>query len=302
MPAGGDFYRQVPQRPDAEHTTVRLPRPETGYAPAELPRWTVSDVLRRHGRIIVLAFSFGSVFVLVEATSMVLAFQDGEYLAGLMLLFLGVCGVGVVAAWLSRNKVTPRATVDAGGLTVRPDRRLDAWLLVVLLTGSLGFGLFGYLQLATDPEPAMDNLATHMIMFNVVSPVLGVAVLVFPTAFLLAYLLGALAQGGTSRVRLTPYGFAFSNGIGSSSGTWEQIADITDAVPHRPRLLWHPVGVLLADGTYRRLAAPGKYTPGGWALRDMMRFYWLYPQHRSELTDDRAPQRLLAAAAAPPPR
>lgn len=45
------------------------------------------------------------------------------------------------------------------------------------------------------------------------------------------------------------------------------------------------------DGRTRTLASDW-YTPGGRAVRKLVRFYWQHPECRDELTDGRAAQRL----------
>lgn len=104
--------------------------------------------------------------------------------------------------------------------------------------------------------------------------------------------LGAmLGHGGVSYLRLTAEGFEIWQGLTSQGGTWSEVRDVSASAPGRP---WPTRGTLFllgADGEARSLVADS-YTPGGHALREWVRFYWSHPEHRAELTDDRALERL----------
>ncbi len=50
--------------------------------------------------------------------------------------------------------------------------------------------------------------------------------------------------------------------------------------------------MMMSDGRPSTLVAADSYTPDGKALRELVRFYWQHPEHRCELTDGRALERL----------
>lgn len=294
MPTGGGPGPGYPAV--GEPATVRLPRVGPGYPPEETATdgGHLGSTLLALGRPLMVVVTF----VLVELMFMVLAFKYGEYLAGFMVLFLNAAVAGMVAiAWARRTSVA-RSSVGSAGLTLRPATRLDVSVLVTLASGALGSGLFGYLQLTTDPQPQLDTIVLHSIMFDTFSPALGTAVLATVTAPLLVALVTVAVRGGIGGIRFNAEGFAFDSVLRSVTGRWDEIFDITDSPSGGLPFARRPVTVQMVDGTYRTLRSPGLYTPGGDMLREMMRFYWQNPGYRTELTDVRALDRFRTAAAA----
>ncbi|PRC42618.1 hypothetical protein C6A85_000000109565, partial [Mycobacterium sp. ITM-2017-0098] len=71
-----------------------------------------------------------------------------------------------------------------------------------------------------------------------------------------------------------------------------EISDISDRPRHQPWLLIAGSTYLTASDGRTRTLASDWYTPGGRAVRKLVRFYWQHPECRGELTDGRAAQRL----------
>ncbi|WP_131812949.1 hypothetical protein [Mycolicibacterium peregrinum] len=53
-----------------------------------------------------------------------------------------------------------------------------------------------------------------------------------------------------------------------------------------------PLVMAMAGGDFKLIKESSLYTPNGAALLQFLRFYWLHPDSRSELTDERALERL----------
>ncbi len=254
------------------------------------PRWRMPNFGMSRGafRGLMQMASLALTFVFVEIVWTVLEFRDGQVLTGVMLVCLNIAVVAGLIAWWLRSHTTPRATVDHTGTTLWPDPRLEAAIFIGLLAAMLAAALLGVLILTNDP----DNYRSLVPDWP---PAVGIAILALAVPPALAYLVAALLRGGTSRIRLTPDGFEFANTFRTTSGSWQKVAGVTDVMPDQPRFLWKPLGVAMIDGTHRVLAAPGKYTPHTAVLVGCLRSYWQNPYARSELTDQRAPQRLHAA-------
>ena len=80
------------------------------------------------------------------------------------------------------------------------------------------------------------------------------------------------------------------NTVSSAERSWDEVTDVAD----RPQKARQPTGttyITTADGRTRILPSDW-YTPGGRELRELVRFYWQHPEHREELTDGRAAERL----------
>ncbi|MFG1931428.1 hypothetical protein ACGFK1_12340 [Mycobacterium sp. NPDC048908] len=95
---------------------------------------------------------------------------------------------------------------------------------------------------------------------------------------------------GTSYVRLTVDGLELGNTVTTVERSWDEVTDVAD----RARNAHQASGatyVTTADGRTRLLPSDW-YTPGGHALRELVRFYWQHPESREELADGRAAQRL----------
>lgn len=282
-----------------EPATVRLPRVGPGYPPEETAAdgggaGSAGSTLLALGR----PFLALGGLVVAELALMVIAFKEGEYLAGFMVLFVNAGVVGLLSIPWARRTSVARSSAGSAGLTLRPATRVDVAVLITLTSWTLGSGLFGYLQLTTDPEPRLDNIVLSTIMLGKFSPAIGAAVLLGVTAPLLVVLVLVAMRGGVGGIRFNADGFAFDSVLRSVSGRWGQVVDVTDSASGGRPVARRPVAVQMVDGTCHTLRAPGLYTPDGDVLREMMRFYWQNPGYRIELTDTRALDRFRAALAA----
>jgi hypothetical protein len=74
-------------------------------------------------------------------------------------------------------------------------------------------------------------------------------------------------------------------------GLWGDVVAITDRRPEKSPPLRAMIFVKFRDDRVRTLVVDS-YTPGGDAMRRFVRYYWLNSNHRDELTDRRAIERL----------
>jgi hypothetical protein len=75
--------------------------------------------------------------------------------------------------------------------------------------------------------------------------------------------------------------------------TWAELTEVADR-PRNGRKATGTTYISTTDGRF--VAVPSDwYTPEGHALRDLIRFYWEHPEHREELANGRAVERLEAA-------
>ena len=75
-------------------------------------------------------------------------------------------------------------------------------------------------------------------------------------------------------------------------GDWDDVVDITDRRPGKAPPLRATLFVKFSDGKIRTQAIDS-YTPGGQALRRLVRYYWINPERRDELAEDRSAARLV---------
>jgi len=233
--------------------------------------------------IAVLSVIFFGGFGILCIVWAAIALGRGEYLTAIVVLgFAGSCS-GLVIPFIKvvPGRVTPRGTTDGAATMIRPDRGIDIPIQASLFCSVVAMGLFAIFW----PLGRLDIPVPHSFRFSLPFMSAAGAVMGAPMLY------GFLRRGGTKCLRLTPNGFEFGQGLSSSSGKWAQVKDITDRVPGQPTPSYSAIVVVMADGQTPTLAA-GSYTPGGQALREMVRFYWQHPEHRAELTDGRALARL----------
>jgi hypothetical protein len=206
----------------------------------------------------------------------------GEYLTAITVLgFAGFCFSPVVASMIVKSgRVTARGTFDGAGTVIRQDRRVELLTLGFLFAGVIGMGLFAIFW----PLGKLDIPVPHSFRYSL--PFMSAAGAVMGGLGLWR----ALGRGERGYLRLTPQGFEISN-ASPSCGEWAQVKDVADRAPGKPVPAAKSIVMVMADGQTPTLAA-GSYTPGGQALREMVRFYWQHPEHRAELADGRALTRL----------
>jgi hypothetical protein len=205
-----------------------------------------------------------------------------EYLSALVALGFAVFSLALVAmvATVASRKVTPRVTRDDAGIMVRPDRRVDSLLLASTIGAFLAMAVYAVcapLDMLDIPVPRGDR------RYFVAACAAGVLVGLFSLRQL-------IRQRGMSYLRMTPEGLETGNTMSAVERSWGEVTDVAD----RPRNGRKPSGttyITSAGGRTRELPSDW-YTPGGDGLRELVRFYWQHPEHREELTDGRAAERL----------
>jgi hypothetical protein len=180
-----------------------------------------------------------------------------------------------------RGKVNPRGEVDDTGTTIRPDRGIDISVQVSLLglvVASAVIAIFVPVNKLDIPVPPSMRL---------VVPFLGSLIVIvgLPTLW------RNVRRGSTRYLLLTPSGFELVQGWRPAFGDWEHVKDISDEAPEQQTPTPGAVVFVMADDTAPSLPAQSM-TPNGSAIRDLVRFYWLHPESRGELTDGRALKRL----------
>lgn len=209
-----------------------------------------------------------------------------EWLSAAVALGFAVFALGIVAMLVvvASGRVSPRVTCRDGVTTVRPDPRIDRCLMASTIGVFIAMGVyavFAPLNMLDIPTPRGDQ------KYYVAMCAVGAAIGVFS--------MGQIArQRGMSLLRMSADGIAMGNSMTTARRTWDELAEIAD----RPRNGRKPTGttyIATDDGGIRTLPSDW-YTPAGQALRDLMRFYWEHPEHREELADGQAVQRLNVVA------
>jgi hypothetical protein len=232
-----------------------------------------------------LAFYFAVVngLALLSVAWMVVALRRGEYFTTVVVLGFALAFVGLEASLVLviRGKVRPRVEFNSEGTTIRPDRTADGllkWGTVAAVIAVATYAIFAPQGKIDIPLPYGNQR-----MWNIVAIGLTLAGIVS--------LWRTFERGGVSFVRLTPSGFEMSQGSSSMDGVWHDVVAITDRRPEKPPPFRAMIFVKSRDDRVRTLVVDS-YTPGGDAMRRFVRYYWLNPDHRDELTDGRAIERL----------
>lgn len=223
----------------------------------------------------------------VVCTAWAFAFSvRGEYLSAVVALGFGVFTLGLAALLMivASRKVTPRVRQDDVGTTVRPDIRVDRLLAASLFgvfTGMAVYAIFTPLGMLDIPVPRGNR--RYLLFVCAAAIVVGI--------FTLRQI---IRRRGTSYLRMTVEGLEAGNTITTARRSWDEVIDIAD----RPKNGRQPTGstyIMTTDGQTRTLPT-GWYTPGGHALRELMRFYWQHREHRDELVNGPVLDRLLAGS------
>lgn len=217
----------------------------------------------------------------VNAFLAALSITRGDYLMALIPIGAVTFVVGLLVLFVrsSSGRIVVRGECDSTGTTLRLDRVMDIaakLLLAGTALAGLMLAIFAPLGMVEVPEQARLQLPF----------VGGMAALVT-----VPLLVRTLWRGSYSYLFLSPLGFEIAEGWRSRSGQWSEVRAITDADPNRPKAFKDGVVITLDDGTVAGMSA-GAYTPGGTAVRELVRFYWQNRTHRDELTDARALKRL----------
>ena len=209
-----------------------------------------------------------------------------EFLSAVVALGFAAFTLGMIAmvVVVASRKVAPRVTCHDGATTLRPDPRVDRFLVVStigLFIGMAVYAVFAPLGMLDIPTPRDDQ------RYFVFACAAGAVVGVFSVRQI-------VRQRGTSFLRMSAQGIELGNTMSTAKRSWDELIEVTD----RPRNGKRPTGatyIATAGGNIRTLPSDW-YTPEGHALRELVRHYLQYPEHRAELADGRAVERLKAVA------
>jgi hypothetical protein len=212
----------------------------------------------------------------------VISIRRGEFLTSIVVLAIFVTFVGLTAAVarIMFGKVKARTQFTDEGTLIRPDCVVDGLLQcssVGAFVASVTYAIFAPQGRIDIPLPP----GNHQIFLIIA---IGGAVSGVPNLWRM------FKRGGLGYIRLAPSGFELAQGLSSAHGEWDEVTDITDrrgkkSAPFRATLF-----VVTSDGRTRTLAIDS-YTPDGYALRRLVRYYWINADHRDELADGRAVER-----------
>ena len=205
-----------------------------------------------------------------------------DFLTALVALGFAVFTLGFVAMLVivAARKVTPRIACDDAGITFRPDSRVDRLLTAATIGAFLAmalYAIFAPLDMVNIPVPRGDR--RYFVVACAAGALGGI-----PSMWQI------VKQRGMSHLRMTLDGLEVGGAVSTKKRAWDEVTDIAD----RPRNGRRPSGttyLTTADGQTRTLVSDW-YTPGGHALRELVRLYWQHPEHRVELQDGRAAIRL----------
>jgi hypothetical protein len=206
----------------------------------------------------------------------------GEYLSAVVALGFAFFTLGLILmlAVVASRKVKPRIQRQDDGIMVRPDRRVDNLLMASTFGAFLGmacYAVFAPLDMIAIRVPRND--VRYFVFACAAATLVGIF-----------SVLQIVRRRGTSYVRMTLDGLELGNTVSSVERPWDEVRDVAD----RGQKARQPSGttyITTEDGRTRVLPTDW-YTPGGHALRELVRFYWKHPESRAELVDGRALQRL----------
>jgi hypothetical protein len=218
----------------------------------------------------------------LSAIGAVLGVVRGEYVTAVVAVGVSAFCFGLIIPLVKvvRGNVTPHGTFDGAGTTIRPDSGIDIPVQIALLGLVVACALIAVLA----PLGKLDIPMPSSVRFS--APFTSGLIVVTTAPMLWRNVL----RGSTKYLRLTPDGFEMVQGWRSQSGDWAQVVEVTEAAPGQSAPTPNTIVVVVSDGSAPTMAA-ASYTPNGVALRQLVRFYWLKPTQRSELTDGRALKR-----------
>ncbi|MGV0768385.1 hypothetical protein [Mycobacterium syngnathidarum] len=214
----------------------------------------------------------------------IVTFLHGNYLTA-------VLSVGLAAWWsvaAALQFVVPamvgRVACDGSGTTVRPDRRLDRLMLISTVAGTPILGLCAIFSWLGKLELPVISLGSYHSTPSWI-PLAFAAV----TVVWIVFLVLIVRLRGIGYIRLDLDTFKFAEAFRKTQGgRWSDVIDINETAPEGRYQATRPLTVEMDDGHRYLIDNYALYSP---ALFELIRFYWLRPEDRVELTDGRGVQR-----------
>jgi len=192
-------------------------------------------------------------------------------------------GFVIPAFTIGPGRVAPRIESAVEGTTFRPDRGVEipmqAAMAGALVSSTLILILLPAGRLAIPVPPNM----RYALPFAAAIAVVCIAPMLWRN----------IKRGSASYLRLTERGFEFVQGWHPRGAEWASVQDVAADAPNQKAATPGAIVFILGDGTALSFTATA-YTPGGDALRELVRYYWSHPESRDELSDDRSRTRLMA--------
>jgi hypothetical protein len=231
----------------------------------------------------ILAWLFFGAIGTLSGVWAVLSIGRGEFLTAIATAGVSAFCFGLVIPLVKvvRETVTPRAAFDRTGTIFRPDRGIDVPIQISVLGLVVACALIAILA----PLGKLDISLSPFMRLSL--PFVSALIVVTGVPMLWRN----LRRGSTKYLRLTPDGFALSQGWRYQSDDWSQVVDVTKEVPGQSAPTPAAIVVVMSDGSTATIAG-ASFTPEGAAMRELVRFYWQHPDCRVELTDGRALKRL----------
>lgn len=238
-------------------------------------------------RAILLSLTLGGIGVFFGVW-IVIWLLRGSYLTALITLCVAIWAFGFAAyfAYANSRSVKPRAEWGASGTLLRPQRRVD----VAFVSATSAIFLAAVIYLAFSSLKMLDYVPSGVMRGLVPAGCVALALFGAPTLYqMFKYRSG-------SRLRLDPYGFDVWNGQWGKfvHAGWDEVEQILDH-PIKGRKPFHEVIVFALPKGRSAMLVSGAITGNSNTLQEWVRFYWQHPEHRAELTDGRALQRLEAS-------
>ncbi|MBU9763219.1 hypothetical protein FR943_05085 [Mycobacterium sp. TNTM28] len=230
------------------------------------------------------ALLFGATGILASVW-IVVAVMRGEYLTAIVSsgFALACLAFSVPLLKVIRGSVFPRGEWGAEGTMIHPDRGIEFPVII----GTFGAVVASVLFTAFFPFGRLDIPVPSET--RVLLPYLSGMLVLVSTPIVWRI----LRSGGIYWLQLTPDGFVVNaGGVSPRVGSWDQVVDVTDAVPGSTAADDPNTVVLVLEGDVVIKLPGAAFTPEGVALRRLVFFYWQHPLNRDELADNRAFDRL----------
>ncbi len=214
----------------------------------------------------------------------ILAGLRGNYLTTILIFGFITFPVLMMAALLLAfaGGTRPRASGDAAGFTVLPDKRFNAlYLAGLVVTGPSALLLAFFIVRGSIDIPMSPGL-------QIFSPFLFLTVAVFTVIGLISW----VRRRGVGYIRFSPAMIEISDVIKTRAVEWDDIVDIKDQSDTKDGKRAGRSAVLcLREGSEIVIGGLNLYVPRGVALYWLVRHYWRHPEERMELVDSRVDDR-----------